>query len=138
MRRWSFLLVGILVLVVINTAWAIAGLIANPSFATGDAVTWVRVLGVDFNGWHAIAGLVVFVPGFYLLVRPDLARVYAIAVIVALVPSGLIALVNSRPLGIFPYEHEVAELTYHLGTAALFAGLLVADRVLRPKPVLVG
>jgi hypothetical protein len=138
MRTWSFLLVGILVLVVINTAWAIAGLIANPSFATGDAVTYVRVLGVDFNGWHALAGLVVFLPGFYLLVRPDLARVYAVAVAVALVPSGLIALATSRPLGIFPYEHQLAEVAYHVVTAALFVGLVVAERALRKPAVLAG
>ena len=37
-------------------AWRIAGLIANPDFATGGQATAEQVLFVGFNGWHASRG----------------------------------------------------------------------------------
>lgn len=117
---------------------AVAGFIANPSFATGEAATSVQVLGVDFNGWHALAGLLIFAPGFFVLHRRDWARLYALAVIVSLVPSGIWAMFDSRPAGIWPFVHQASDAVLHLANAALYAALLGADRARTPRLTGVG
>ena len=128
-RRLSTLGVGVLALTIFNTAWAIAGLAANPSFATGAAATSVRVLGVDFNGWHAVSGLLVFVPGFYFVYKGGLPlRAYAIAMVPALALPGLWALVDSRPMGLWPFEHPSADAILHFANAAAYAALVLVDR----------
>lgn len=59
----GFLTAAVAVISVTQLGYATAGLLANPDFSTGPAVTSVRVLGVDFNGWHALAGFALFAPG---------------------------------------------------------------------------
>lgn len=120
---------GVFVLALINAAWSLAGLIVNPSFATGDGLTGERVLGVDFNGWHAVSGLLIFVPGLYLARRPDWARLYALALIPAVLGPGIWALLDTSPLGIWPFEHNEADAILHFGTAAAFAAVLLVARV---------
>ena len=58
--QWSAILGSIIVLV-----YSVLGLIVNPDFATGQATTAERVLGVDMNGWHASSGFLIAVPGFF-------------------------------------------------------------------------
>ena len=47
--QWTFAQWGIVVLAVIQLAWALAGLIAEPSFHFGDGAPTQQVLGVDFD-----------------------------------------------------------------------------------------
>jgi hypothetical protein len=77
---------GVLVLSLINTTWSVAGLIANPDFATGDAATSVQVLGVDFNGWHAMSGILAFAPGILIARSDELSRLY----VLVLIPVGFV------------------------------------------------
>ena len=124
--RWTGLQKGVLAVTVVNTAWAIAGLVANPSFATGDAATSVRVLGIDFNGWHAASGLLVFVPGFYFVRKGGLPlRAYVAAMIPSLVGPGIWALFDNRPMGLWPFEHPTSDAILHFANAAVYAALLV-------------
>jgi hypothetical protein len=118
---------GVLVLSVVNTVWAVAGLIANPSFATGEA-TSVQVLGVDFNGWHALAGILAFAPGIYAAFRYELARLYALALVpFGLFGPGIWAIFDHQPMGLWPFEHNITDAILHITNVFLYVGLLVLD-----------
>jgi hypothetical protein len=117
---------GVLLLSVINTTWAVAGLIANPDFATGDAATSVQVFGIDFNGWHALSGILAFAPGILIARSDDLSRLYVIALIpLGFVIPGLWALVDTQPMGIWPFEHNEADAVLHLANGVIYTALLL-------------
>ena len=117
---------GVLVLSVVNTAWSVAGLIANPDFATGDAATSVQVLGVDFNGWHALSGILAFAPGILIARSDELSRLYVIALIpIGFVAPGIWALVDTQPMGIWPFEHNEADAVLHLANGVVYTALLL-------------
>lgn len=118
---WTFIQGAVLVLSVVFLAWNVAGLIANPDFATGAAATSTPVLGVDFNGWHALTGLALFGPGVVLAWRKDWALLYAYAAILALVGSGIWALIEHRPAGILYFKNNGADAALHLGGAGAYA-----------------
>jgi hypothetical protein len=63
--RWTFAQWAIVVIAAFQIGWAIAGLLAEPSFHFGDGAPTERVLGVDFNGVHAVSGFLLFGPAFY-------------------------------------------------------------------------
>ena len=123
----SVLQVSVLVVSAIHVLWAIAGLIANPSFATGEAATSVPVLGMDYNGWHAVAGLSLFVPGLLLARRPTWSRLFVIAVIPSGVLPAIWAFFDDRPLGLLAFDNAGRDIALHLITAGLLAALLVLD-----------
>ncbi len=86
--QWTFAQWGIVVLAALQLAWATAGLIAEPTFDFGDGASTQRVLGVDFNGVHALSGFLLFLPAFYFALKPRWAVLYAIYVAVALIVTG--------------------------------------------------
>jgi hypothetical protein len=117
---------GVLVLSLINTTWSVAGLIANPDFATGDAATSVQVLGVDFNGWHAMSGILAFAPGILIARSDELSRLYVLVLIpVGFVIPGLWALVDTQPMGLWPFEHNEADAALHLANGVIYTALLL-------------
>ena len=75
--EWTLAQKGIVVLAAIQLLWALAGFVAKPSFQLGDEAPTEQVLWVDFNGYHALAGLLLFGPAFYFARRPDWALYYA-------------------------------------------------------------
>jgi Domain of unknown function (DUF4383) len=117
---------GVLVLSIINTTWAVAGLIANPDFATGEAATSVQVLGIDFNGWHALSGILAFAPGILIARSDALSRLYVLALIpLGFVIPGLWALVDTQPMGLWPFEHNEADAVLHLSNGVVYSALLL-------------
>jgi hypothetical protein len=98
--RWTFAQWGIVVLAVVQLVWAIAGLIAEPSFDFGDGASTQRVLGVDFNGVHALSGFLLFGPAFYFALKPRWAVLYAIYVAIALIVTGIWAIFSTSPAGV--------------------------------------
>lgn len=119
--QWTFAQWGIVVLAVIQLAWALAGLIAEPSFHFGDGAPTQRVLGVDFNGVHALSGLLLFGPAFFFALKPRWAVLYAIYVAVALIITGLWAIWSTSPAGIFTFPNNDADAILHISTGILFA-----------------
>lgn len=118
---WTFAQKAIVVLAAFQLLWALAGFIAEPSFHLGEDAPTERVLGVDFNGYHALAGLLLFGPAFYFATRPDWALYYAIYAAVALIVSGIWALFSTQPAWVFAFPNNVADAIFHLATGALFA-----------------
>lgn len=113
----------------VQLAWAAAGLVANPDFATGAAATSRRVLGVDFNGWHALAGFALFGPGLVLARRTEWALPYAFAAIAGLLGTALWTLVDSTPGGLLYFPNDSADVLFHIGSAAIFAIVVAAHLV---------
>jgi hypothetical protein len=120
-REWTFAQRGIVALATLQLAWALAGLVAEPSFSLGEDAPTQRVLGVDFNGVHAVSGLLLFLPAFYFASRPGWALLYAIYVAAALFVTGVWALFDTQPAGVFAFPHNASDGIFHLATAALFA-----------------
>jgi len=118
--QWTFAQWGIVVLATLEIAWAVAGLIAEPSFHFGDGAPTQRVLGVDFNGVHALSGFLLFGPAFFFALKPRWAVLYAIYVAVALIVTGFWAIWSTSPAGVFTFPNNDADAVLHLATGALF------------------
>jgi hypothetical protein len=118
---WTFAQKAIVVLAALQLLWATAGLIAEPSIDFGEDAVTERVLGVDFNGVHALSGFLLFLPAFYFALRPKWALWYAIYVAGALIATGIWALFDTQPAWVFTFPNNSADGIFHLATGALFA-----------------
>ncbi len=119
--RWTFAQWGIVVLAAVQLTWALAGLIAEPSFHFGEGAPTKVVLGVDFNGVHALSGFLLFGPAFFFALKPRWAVLYAIFVSAALIVTGIWAAFSTSPAGVFAFPDNTADAILHLTTGALFA-----------------
>jgi hypothetical protein len=120
-EQWTFAQKGIVVLASVQLLWALAGFVAEPSFHLGADAPTERVLGVDFNGYHALAGLLLFAPAFYFALRPKWALYYAIYAAGALIVTGIWALFDEQPAWVFTFPNNSSDAIFHLATGALFA-----------------
>jgi hypothetical protein len=120
---WALIQKGVLAICVFQLGWAIAGLIAEPSFHFGDAAPTETVLWVDFNGVHALSGLLLFGPGLLAATRKGWALLYAFAAAGALIATGLWALASTEPAYVFSFPNNERDAALHLATGVLFAGL---------------
>jgi hypothetical protein len=127
--RFAPIQTGVFVLSLVLCAWSLAGLIANPDFATGAAATSKQVLGIDFNGWHALSGFALFGPGLVLAWWREWAFRYALAAIVALMASAAYILVDSRPAGLLALDHNDADALLHFGSGVAYCIAVAVDRV---------
>lgn len=118
---WTFAQKGIVVLAAIQLLWALAGFIAEPSFGFGEDAPTEKVLGVDFNGNHALAGLLLFLPAFYFATNPKWALYYAIYVAGALILSGIWAFFSEQPGWVFTFPNNHADAIFHVVGGVAFA-----------------
>ena len=123
--RWTFAQWGIVVLASLQLLWALAGLIAEPNFHFGDGAPTERVLGVDFNGVHAVSGFLLFGPAFFFALKSRWAVLYAAYVSVALIVTGVWAAWSTSPAGVFTFPNNDADAVLHITTGVLF-GLIAA------------
>jgi len=120
-QQWTFAQKAIVVLAALQLLWATAGLIAEPSIDFGEDAVTERVLGVDFNGVHAISGFLLFLPAFYFALRPKWALYYAIYVAGALIVTGIWALFSTQPAWVFTFPNNDADGIFHIATGTVFA-----------------
>jgi hypothetical protein len=114
--QWTTMAGAVLVLV-----WSIPGLIANPDFATGDAATAERVLGVDMNGWHAVSGFLIAVPALVASLRRSWAAAVSAASAAGLLATAGWALLDDHPAGgLFYFPNGEADALLHVATASVF------------------
>jgi hypothetical protein len=101
--------------------WSVPGLIVNPDFAVGEAATSEVVLGVDMNGWHAVSGFLVAIPGFVAALRPAWSAAFCLAAAGSLIATAIWALADTYPVGgLFYFPNGGADAVLHLGTSAIF------------------
>lgn len=127
MSDWTFAQKALVVLAALQLLWATAGLIAEPSFHFGADAPTEKVLGVDFNGVHAVSGFLLFAPAFYFARRPDWAFYYDVYVVGALWITGIWALFTAQPAWVFTFPDNSADAIFHLATGTLFAVLAVVQ-----------
>ena len=114
--QWTAILGSIAVLV-----WSVPGLIVNPDFATGDSATAERVLGVDMNGWHALSGFLVAVPGLFAALRRTWSAVFVLAAAGGLIATGVWGLLDTQlAAGLFYFPNNESDALLHFGTSAIF------------------
>ncbi|HEX8050590.1 MAG TPA: DUF4383 domain-containing protein, partial [Solirubrobacterales bacterium] len=123
MSEWTFAQKALVVLAALQLLWATAGLIAEPSFHVGADAPTEKVLGVDFNGIHALSGFLLFLPAFYFARRPDWAFYYDVYVAGALFITGIWALFEEQPAWVFTFPNNSADGIFHLATGTIFAVL---------------
>jgi hypothetical protein len=119
----------VLVLCVVAIVHDIVALAINPDFGIGATAQTVKFHGVDYNGWHAVAGFALFAPGLIVWRRADLARIYALAVVLALVVTAGWGLVDENPLGILSLPDQRADAIFHVAVAAVFLLPLLVDAI---------
>ena len=107
----------------------VIALAINPDFGVGAAAHTVKFHGVDYNGWHAVAGFALFGPGLIVWRRATLARIYALAVVLALLVTTGWGLLDPNPLGILSLPDQQADAIFHVCVAAVFVVVLLADAI---------
>ena len=122
-RQWTFAQRAVIVLASLQLLWALAGLIAEPSFELGAGAPTEEVLWVDFNGVHALSGLLLFAPAYYFALRPDWAVYYSLYVAGALFATGIWALFTTSPAWVFAFPDNTSDGIFHLATGAIFAAV---------------
>lgn len=117
--KWSFAQYGLLIICVLHVAQAIVGFILEPSFATGPDAPTVQLLGMDYNGWHAVAGLALFGPGLVFARRKSWSVLYLIAAAIAGALPGVWAFFSTQVAYVFSFPNNVTDAVVHLVTAAV-------------------
>jgi hypothetical protein len=121
--------ISLLVVCVAILIHDIVALAINPDFGIGANAETVKFMWVDYNGWHAVAGLALFGPGLLVWRNAALAKVYALTIVIALCATAVWGLLDENPLGILSLPDQRADAIFHIGVAALFALLVLADAV---------
>jgi hypothetical protein len=127
MSEWTFGQKALVVLAALQLLWATAGFIAEPSFHVGADAPTEKVLGVDFNGYHALSGFLLFLPAFYFARRPDWALYYTLYVVAALYATGVWAFFTEQPAWVFTFPDNSNDAIFHLATGTAFAVLAVVQ-----------
>ena len=117
--RWSFAQIGLLVICAFHVIQAVIGFIVEPSFATGPNAPTAQVLGMDYNGWHAVAGLALFAPGLFFAMRKSWSVLYLLAAAVAGALPGIWAFFSHQVAYVFTFPNNTTDAVVHLITAAV-------------------
>lgn len=117
--RWSFAQIGLLIICAFHVVQAVIGLVINPSFATGPTAPTVQLLGMDYNGWHAVAGLALFAPGLVFATRKSWAVLYLLLAAIAGALPGIWAFFSHQVAVVFTFPNNVTDGVVHLVTAVV-------------------
>jgi hypothetical protein len=123
--KWSFAQIGLLIIAAFHVIQAVIGFIVEPSFALGPDAPTARVLGMDYNGWHAVAGLALFAPGLVFAIRKSWAVLYLLIAAVAGSLPGIWALFSHQVAFIFSFPNNTTDAVVHLVTAAMMITVAV-------------
>lgn len=116
-----------LVLGVVLLAHAVGGLVVNPDFKVGSNVTSEEWLLMDWNGWHALSGILLWSAAIFAAFRADYARFFSLAVVLGTFPVVVWMIFDPRPFGVFLLP-TTTDLVFHSAIVATFAGLFLFDR----------
>jgi Domain of unknown function (DUF4383) len=117
--KWSFAQTGLLIISIFHVVQAVIGFMAEPSFATGPAAPTVQILGMDYNGWHAVAGLALFAPGLVFAARKSWSVLYLMVAAVAGALPGIWAFFSQQVAHIFTFPNNITDAVVHVVTGAV-------------------
>jgi hypothetical protein len=117
--KWSFAQVALVIIAAFHVVQSVIGFVLEPSFATGPDAPTVQVLGMDMNGWHAVAGLALFGPGLVFAMRKSWSVLYLLIGAVAGGLPGIWALFSNQVAYIFTFPNNITDAVVHLVTAAI-------------------
>jgi hypothetical protein len=120
---WSFAQIGLLIICVVHVIQAVIGFILEPSFATGPTAPTVQLLGMDYNGWHAAAGLALFGPGLVFALRKSWSVLYLLLAAVAGALPGIWGFFSQQVAYIFTFPNNTTDAVVHLVTAAIMVAV---------------
>jgi hypothetical protein len=123
MRQWTFAQWGLLVVSAFHVVQAIVGFIAEPSFAVGPGAPTAVVMGMDYNGWHAVAGLALFGPGLILCIRHSWAVGYLLVAGVFGALPGVWALFSHQVAYVFTFPNNITDAIVHFVTGGLMIAI---------------
>jgi len=73
------------------------------------------------NGWHALSGFLVAIPGLLAATRPRLAAPFVLAAAGSLIATAVWALLEHQvAAGLFYFPNNEADALLHVGTSAIF------------------
>ena len=121
--KWSFAQFGLLIICVFHVVQAVIGFIAEPSFATGPGAPTVQILGMDYNGWHAVAGLALFAPGLIFTIRKSWSVLYLLVAAVAGALPGIWAFFSNQVALVFTFPNNITDAIVHIVTAAVMVAV---------------
>ena len=126
-REWTVAQRFAIAIGVFTVVTALIGLAINPDFAVGDDAT-AEAFIVDWNGWHALAAILVGVPGIAIAWLPSLAVPYLGYRAVTDGAVAVWAAVDDRPLGVL-YLPTSSDAILHATLAAVsLLGIMLANR----------
>ncbi len=123
--KWSVAQVGLLIICVLHVIQAVIGFILEPSFATGPGAPTVQLFGMDYNGWHAVAGLALFAPGLVFARRKSWSVLYLILAAAAGALPGIWAFFSHQVAFVFSFPNNTTDAVVHLVTAAVMVAVAV-------------
>jgi hypothetical protein len=104
----------------------VVGLAINPDFAVGDDATAESFAGVDWNGWHGVAAILVGLPALAIAWLPQFAIAYLVYRAVTDAAVALWVALDDRPLGVL-FLPTNGDLVFHVIVAAVATlGILLA------------
>jgi hypothetical protein len=74
---------------------------------------------MDYNGWHAVAGLALFAPGLVFAMRKSWAVLYLLLAAIAGALPGIWAFFSHQVAFVFNFPNNVTDAIVHLVTAAI-------------------
>lgn len=98
---------------------AVVGFIAEPSFATGPGAPTAQIMGMDYNGWHAVAGLALFGPGLVFCRRKSWSVLYLLLAAIAGALPGIWAFFSNQVAFVFSFPNNTTDAVVHMATAAI-------------------
>jgi hypothetical protein len=117
--KWSFAQIALLIIAAFHLIQSIIGFILEPSFATGPDAPTAVVMGMDYNGWHAVAGFALFAPGLVFALRKSWSVLYLLVAAVGGALPGIWAFFSNQVAYIFAFPNNITDAVVHLVTSAV-------------------
>jgi hypothetical protein len=102
----------------------VIGLIINPDFGTGANMS-AELFLVDWNGWHAVATLLLGATAFVAAARPVWATGFLAYSVVVNLTTAVLALFDKTPLGILDLPNVATDVALHVLVSAVSAAVLL-------------
>lgn len=133
MREWTVAQHFAIWIGLFTTVTGLIGMAINPDFAVGNDATAESFI-VDWNGWHAVAALLVGVPGLAIAWFPGLAIPYLAYRAITDGAVAVWAALDDRPLGVLFLPTNSDAIVHAVIASVAALGIVLAARSTRKAP----